>query len=446
MARPCVAVAYSGGRDSSALLHATLAAAKPLGIEVAALHVHHGLSPHADDWLAHCEKQCARWARLGRPLVFASFRALSRPVKGESVEAWARLIRYRALRRLAMEQGATVVLLAQHRRDQAETFLLQALRGAGPAGLASMPASIVREGITWARPWIGVPTEGITAYVARHRLKYIDDESNDDHRYGRSRLRHLVWPLISEAFPQAESAFCDAAKRAQEASECLAELAQQDLVPLVSGLNGLKVQPWQALSVARRSNVLRTWLKLCLGVSAPASLVARLMSELRPTGTARWPLANGELRLYRGVLQQVGIDSRPEARPALEKTLTVDQVGDFPLPGWGGHFQVTLVKERGVPLARLGRLELKPRQGAEQFQAGVGRPARSLKKQYQAAGIPPWDRQGPLLYSAGQLVYVPGLGIDARVLALPGQPQLKLQWLPAPELSKHPAGELQSDD
>jgi tRNA(Ile)-lysidine synthase len=166
-----LAVAYSGGRDSTALLHATARAAVGQGVEVLALHVHHGLSPFADDWLAHGQRQCARWAKLGFPVRFLSHRLQDGPARGESVEAWARQARYRALRQMAVDEGVSAVLLAHHQRDQAETLLLQALRGAGVAGLAGMPASIERDGITWMRPWLQQPRSAIDAYVREHRLR-----------------------------------------------------------------------------------------------------------------------------------------------------------------------------------------------------------------------------------------------------------------------------------
>ena len=433
----CVAVAYSGGRDSSALLHATLAAAKPLGIHVAALHVHHGLSPHADEWLAHCKAQCSRWARRGAPLSFACSRAFGGPAAGESVEAWARTVRYRALRGMALEQGASMVLLAHHRRDQAETFLLQAMRGAGAAGLACMPAQVVREGISWARPWLSRPRETIDAYVTRHRIKFVDDDSNDDLRYARNRLRREVWPALVGAFPHAEASLADSAQWAQEAQECLLELARQDLGRLAAGPDGLNVRAWMAMPHARKSNVLRFWLKRSSGHSAPNSLVTRLLAELRPEGKACWPLQGGQLRVYRGVLRLARGDNNggpddagvTSASPP-ELSLSVEGPGEFDLPGWGGRLQVTAADEQGVPLAWLGRLDVKPRSGAERFQAGLGRPPRSLKKQYQDQGVPAWERQGPLFYSGGQLIFVPGLGLDARVFALPGQAQVSLRWVP----------------
>ena len=429
---PRIAVAFSGGRDSTALLHATLAEATPLGIDVLALHVHHGLSPNADAWLAHCEDQCRRWGRRHPGLRFVAQCLTTRPSKGESVEAWARQARYRALRDMALAHDAALVLLAHHRRDQAETFLLQALRGAGVAGLSGMPRSVTRDGIEWQRPWLHQPREAIAAYVRRHRLKHIEDESNDDPRFARNRLRLRVWPALAGAFAQAEAALAATADWAQEAAAALQELAQIDLerVAVAQGLaQGLALGPWLMLSEARRSNVLRAWLKAQSGRAASASLVTRLMIEVPATRSARWSLEGGELRLHRGVLRFGAMVSGAPPGAPRETTLEVRRAGTFALPGWGGHLQFKRVADGGVPLSSLALIELKPRVGAEQFQAGIGRPPRSLKKQFQSAGVPAWERNGPLVYSGGQLVFVPGLGLDARAIGLPGRARVALQWL-----------------
>lgn len=425
--KPRVAVAYSGGRDSTALLHVTLVAAQAQGAEVFALHVHHGLNPHADDWLEACAAQCRRWARRGLPVQWVCERVATRPAAGDSVEAWARQVRYQALRTMALAHGVSLVLLGHHRRDQAETFLLQALRSAGAAGLAAMPRIVERDGIAWARPWLERPREEIEAYVRRHRLKHVDDDSNLDERFARNRLRHRVWPALTEAFPQAEAAFADAARRAHEAAACAEELAALDL-PALAGDGRLDVGRWRLLSPARRTNVLRAWLRLRLGSAPPATLVERLSHELDTARSARWPLEGGELRLYRGALQHD--TARPPVPAARETSLSVRAVGRHALPGWGGALEVARVKEGGVPLAWLARLELREREGGERFQAGIGRPPRSLKKQFQSAAVPAWAREGPLVYSGGQLVFVPGLGLDARVLGLPGQPLVTLHWRP----------------
>jgi tRNA(Ile)-lysidine synthase len=421
-----VAVAYSGGRDSTALLHATLKAAENLDLEVIALHVHHGLSPNADAWLAHCRARCARWTRAGRPVTFACARVTQAPAPGESVEAWARRVRYAALRELALAHGAELVLLGQHRRDQAETFLLQALRGAGPTGLAGMPRRATRDGITWARPWLDAPRSAIDAYLERHRLAHVDDESNDDARYARNRLRAKVWPALIDAFPDAEGALAVAATWAQEAAAGLAELAALDLERIASATE-LDVARWCTLSAARRSNALRAWLRRETG-SAPAPLVRRLLEELPNPRPARWPLADGELRVHRGRLVKAP-SSRPPSNAIGATTLAITRPGIYPMPGWGGALRATEVACGGAPVSSLLALELRPRTGGERFQVGPGRPPRSLKKQYQAGSLAAWQRGGPLVYSAGRLIFAPGLGIDARASARSGEPQMALEWL-----------------
>jgi len=408
-----VAVAYSGGRDSTALLHATLNASLEQGVEVLALHVHHGLSAQADAWLAQCELQCVRWKRRGLPVVFVSERLTTKPGHGDSVEAWARQARYRALRAMALANGASLVLLAHHRRDQAETFVLQALRSAGVAGLSGMPREVERDGITWIRPWLDVSRDDVEAYVRKHRLKHVDDDSNTDTRFARNRLRHDVWPALTAAFPQAESALAAAADWAQEAQSCLSELATADLAVMESD-KGLVLSKWRALSPPRRSNALRAWLRAKTGHAASSNLVLRLMIELEDKASATWPIERGSVRRHRGVLSFVANEPPTSQGVPRESQLSVTRVGSHPLPGWGGSLQVERVKEGGVPLAWLAHIELKAREGGEQFQAGMARPARSLKKQFQAAGVSPWERGGPLVYSGGQLVFVPGLGIDVK--------------------------------
>ena len=442
--QPLVAVACSGGRDSTALLHATLRAATPLGLGVLALHVHHGLMPEADTWQTRVRQQCQRWARQGAPLRFLSERLKSQPAPGQSIEAWAREQRYQALARMALAEGCDTVLLAHHRRDQAETFLLQALRGAGVAGLAAMPAAAERQGIHWLRPWLQQPRAAIDAYVQRHRLAHVEDGSNADARYARSRLRQQVWPALEAGFPQAEQVLADAAGWAQQATEALQELAGIDL-PRVTEGEALVVAAWAGLSPVRRSNALRAWLQSLTGSPAAASLVTRLLAELSPDGEAvgmptgevrHWPGPHGVLRLHQGRLCRLtepGGNAPPPrstqapAPPAVAR-LAIRRAGRYPLAAWGGTLEVRRVREGGVPLAWLAHAELRPRQGGEQFQAGLLRPLRSLKKQYQAAQIPAWLRDGPLVYSGGQLVFVPGLGMDARVIGLPGQGMVVLSW------------------
>jgi tRNA(Ile)-lysidine synthase len=431
--RGVVAVACSGGRDSTALLHATARAAKAQGLEVVALHVHHGLSQHADAWLSHIEQQCSAWRDAGLPVRLATRRLTSQPRRGDSVEAWARSARYEALAAMALEAGTDTVLLAHHQRDQAETFLLQALRGGGVAGLSAMPERALHSGITWLRPWLGQSSAAIAHYVRDHRLVHIEDDSNADARFFRNRLRLEVWPSLTAAFPQAEQALCDAARWAQQARRILVAVGTEDVLRCADE-RGLDLAAWAELDADRRVNALRVWLSGQGLRSVPSSLVQRLQHELVGRGPATWDVDGGTLRRYRGRLSCIagpgaaGKATAGAAPMAAESALSITRAGRYRLPGWQGELIARRVTEGGVPLAWLGHIELRQRQGGEQFQAGLGRPLRSLKKQYQAAGVPAWEREGPLVYSGGQLVFVPGLGLDARVIGLPGQAQLQLRW------------------
>jgi tRNA(Ile)-lysidine synthase len=443
MAAGCgpLAVAYSGGRDSTALLHATWRAAQARRQQtgqpcpVVALHIHHGLSAHADAWLAHCEAQCADWRAAGADLAFHAERLVQRPLAGDSVEAWARQQRYAALARLAQAAGCHSVLLAHHREDQAETFLLQALRGGGAAGLAAMPVRTVRDGVNWLRPWLRHPRAAIEAYVAQHGLRYIDDDSNTDPRYARNRLRLQVWPVLVEAFPQAATVLGEAARHAQDAADCLDALAAIDLAAVASDA-GLDVRAAEALGAPRWRNLLRRWLP-AQGVAARAGLIDRLVAELPGCDAGTWPTSHGarRLRLHRGRLHVTESASGDSGEGGALLAGTEEALPDlrgrtqWPMPAWGGVLTLQPTGEcSGLASERLRHLIARPRGGGEQFQRAPGTPPRSLKKQYQLAGVPAWQRHGPLLWEGDTLVFVPGLGVDARVWGAPDAPRVALDW------------------
>lgn len=406
-----VAVAFSGGLDSTALLHATARAAQ--GTRVVAFHVHHGLQPQADDWAAHCERTA-----LALGAGFACTRLSGAPAPGDSVEAWAREWRHRALHDMATAAGADLLLLAHHRQDQAETFLLQALRGAGLAGLAGMPKAQWRDGICWARPWLDQPRAAIRAYAEQHGLRWIEDPSNADPRYARNRLRQTLWP----AFSSAEPALAQAARWAQQALDLAAEVAAADLATLVDG-ERLDLVALSALSPARASNALRAW--LAPFTAAPASLIERLLAEWRPGATLSWPAPGGALHAYRDGLYWASESvSTPTAA-----TLDLSRPGLYPQAGWHGGWLVE-AGSPGIPAHRLAQLTQRDRAGGERFQRAPASMPRGLKKACQEAGLPPWRRGGPLLFDAqGGLIAVAGLGMDARAFADQDAPQLSLRWL-----------------
>jgi len=449
-----VAVAASGGRDSTALLHCTARAAARLGLQVHALHVHHGLMPEADAWQAHLHAQVRRWARSGLPVQLHATALAGPPPAGASVEAWARRERYAALAAMARAAGCDTVLLAHHRRDQAETVLLQLLRGGGPQGLAAMPQQAQRQGLTWLRPWLDQPREAVEAYLRRHRLRWIDDRSNAEPQWARSRLRAQVWGPLTAAFGDVEQALCAAAHRAAEAADCLHELAVMDAAVAVRAADAdLDVAAWGRLSPPRRANLLRHWVAQQTSRGCPESLLQRLLVELPQASGARWPAPGGELRHYRGWLEYRAESSARRGSPstalrgALDRlgnepeqggetpaipSLDLSRPGRHPLPDGLGDLLVSAVHSGGVAADRLRDLRLAPRGGGERFQRARGSTPRSLKKQFQQAGVPAWARDRPLVLAAdGSLLYVAGLGLDARQLAPPGVPQCAIDWLPA---------------
>lgn len=463
-----VAVATSGGRDSLALLHCAVRAGAPLGLKIVALHVHHGLQPQADEWQALVRRRALRWGAG-----FRATRLCGSPAAGDSVEAWARRERYRALSEMARAEGCVQVWLAHHRSDQAETFVLQALRGAGPAGLAAMPRSVWRDGLEWVRPWLHQPRSAIDAYVARHRLRAVDDPSNEQPRWARSRLRVAVWPALREAFPQAESALGEAAQRCWEAQQVLDEVGWQDLEALRAAAvqhghpDQLWLPAWQALPPGRRRLALRGWLAAVLPVAPAQSLLSRLSSEWDQRVVSTWPAPGGTVRRYRHFLAYTPArladpaDPADPARPAggpggggaaaglsapdapgatgrdgrdgppAAVGLTFPAPGRWPVPGWTGWLEVEPADGQGLAPGLLRQVEARARGGGERLALQPNATPRPLKKQFQALGVPAWQREGPLLWDRqGRLLFVPGLGVDARVWAPPGELQWRLRWCP----------------
>jgi tRNA(Ile)-lysidine synthase len=301
-----------------------------------------------------------------------------------------------------------------------------------------MPRIALRDGITWARPWLDQPREAIEAYVRRHRLRFVDDASNDDPRFARNRLRLEVWPALTRAFPDAESQLQAASRRASEAAACLQEIARADLA--AASIDGaLVIERWQALSPPRRTQLLREWLRGVCTPAAPESLVQRLAAELPGLHVARWPAPGGTLVLYRGQLRHEATLPLPvDALPSGQE-LDLSRPGRHALPQWGGTLVVRRVAAGGVATERLGAARLQPRAGGERFQFDASSLPRSLKKQYQAGAVPEAQRRGPLIYDGPTLLFVPGLGFDARCLAPAGADQRSLNWEPRSSGPRQPA-------
>ena len=258
----------SGGMDSVVLMHACVAVDLPL----TAIHVHHGLSPHAESWLSFCTDLCTR---LKVPLL--TERVTVNCAARTSREEEARRARYVAYEQHVPSGGS--LLLAHHVDDQAETILLQMLRGAGPAGWGGMAQAMPWRGRQLLRPFLGLPHVVLANYALSRQLKWIEDDSNADLRFKRNYLRHEVMPRLEKAFPAAAANLARAAAHAREAAQLAQTLARLDLQQ-VEYEKGLEIQPLLALGDARARSVLRCWLAK-FGVRAPSQRrLAELMRQL----------------------------------------------------------------------------------------------------------------------------------------------------------------------
>lgn len=264
-----LAVAYSGGADSTILL---IAAAQRWPGQVHAIHVHHGLQEAADDFEQHCRESCET---LGVPLHVKRVAAGNAP--GESPEDAARNARYQALARAAREAGLQAVLLGQHADDQVETLLLALSRGAGLPGLAAMPPVFQREGMVFVRPLLALSARVIREWVAQHGVPVVDDPTNTDTAFTRNRIRHLLLPALEQCFPQYRETFARSSRHAAQAQELLETVAAEDLARM-GGTPAITVL--QQLPRARQGNVLRHWLRTAHAASASAAQLEELLDQV----------------------------------------------------------------------------------------------------------------------------------------------------------------------
>jgi len=264
-----LAVAYSGGADSTALLHASQSCWPG---RVVSLHVHHGLQAAADGFAEHCRQVCDD---LSVPLHTAHVNA--RHAAGDSPEDAARKARYTALAELATAAGARDVLLAQHADDQVETLLLALSRGGGLPGLAAMPAHFERHGVCFHRPWLAVPAADIRRWVQDRALPFVDDPSNTNTAFTRNRIRQQVLPVLAEAFPQFRETFARSAQHAAQAQELLTALAVLDLA---HAGEPPAIQALQSLPANRQANLLRHWLKTRHQAMPSTAQMAALLQQV----------------------------------------------------------------------------------------------------------------------------------------------------------------------
>ena len=409
---PAWHVAFSGGLDSTVLLH-LLASTEHLP-PLNAIHVHHGLQATADAWPSHCQSICDR---LGVPL--RVMRVQVQP--GASLERAARDARYQAF---AEGVGAGEVLLTgQHRDDQAETLLFRLLRGAGVRGLAAMPLHRDLAAGHLVRPLLAVSRAELQAYAHEHQLTWIDDPSNADPRFSRNYLRHRVFPVLTERWPQAVSSLARTAEHLSEAQGLLDELAQMDLhaadqpssfpwLPLPS----LALAPLRELSDARQRNVMRYWLAPLTRLPDSDHWASWYsLRDAKRDAQPLWRLADGELHRCAERIWWV-----PAAWSEFSDTALSWPHPQNPLqlPGNGQLYFSANAPE--------GPLSIGYRQGGEVMEVS-GRGRRDLKRLLNESAVPGFIRgRLPLLYQGSRLLAVANL---ARASTGQGD-DWQLHWAP----------------
>jgi len=416
--RSSILVGLSGGVDSVLLLHLLHQLAPRYSWQLSALHVHHGLSPNADDWADFCARLCAN---LNIPLHIE--RVDIAPLRAQGIEAAARQLRHAAFSR----QDCDFVALAHHADDQVETLLLQLLRGAGVRGASAMPilSQSKRPVLSGGSPKIVRPLlhctrREILDYAAAHHLEWIEDESNADDSYPRNFLRHQLLPLLGEKFPAYRETLARSTQHFAEAGVLLDDLARLDAPGLFpAGGRGVKcrleVPRLQSLSLPRAKNLLRYFL---YQLGAPMPQAVRLDDMLhqlcaaRPDASVCITCGGWQVRRYQGWVY---------ALPALgefdrQQSLTWQGEAELAWPALHSRVLFNKFKGQGISLARLqGKpVTLRLRCGGETLRPSLNSATRTLKNLLQEHRVPPWQRdRWPLLYCGEELVCVPGVAIAA---------------------------------
>jgi tRNA(Ile)-lysidine synthase len=415
-------LAFSGGLDSTVLLHLLVRAR--LHVPLKAVHVHHGLQAAADRWVTHCRRVCRQ---LAVPLTVR--RVAPRRGPRRSLEAEARAVRYDALR--AMMRPGDVLLTAHQLDDQAETLLLQLLRGAGPRGLAAMPAVAEFPPGLHARPLLACARAELEAYARTHRLGWVEDPSNRDHVYARNYLRHEILPRLRVRWPQAGQLLSRSAALCAEAAALLDAQAEEDLEWCAGEAAGsLMIPALLQLTPARRRNLLRAWLgwlDLPLPEARHLHRLDREVLQAAPDAMPRFAWPGAELRRYRERLFAMPPLAAPAAgwqarwRPG-DKAL---QLPD------GSRLEARTAQTPGALRSprRHESVSLRLARAGERLRLPGRRGHSALKTLCQAAGIPPWLRPRlPVLLYDGRVAAIADRWVAAEFAAQSGERGWRLRW------------------
>ncbi|STB68423.1 tRNA(Ile)-lysidine synthase [Citrobacter freundii] len=415
-----ILVAFSGGLDSTVLLHQlVLWRAKNPEVALRAIHIHHGLSPQADNWVQHCESVCAQWLV---PLVVERVHLED---DGLGIEAQARRVRYQAFAQTLLP--GEVLMTAQHLDDQCETFLLALKRGSGPAGLSAMGESSPFAGTQLIRPLLAQTREALEAWARQHELRWIEDESNQDDAYDRNFLRLRVTPLLQQRWPHFAQAVARSAALCAEQESLLDELLANDLADCVTAQGTLLLAPLMMMSSVRRAALLRRWLARLNAPMPSRDGLERIWQEValaREDASPCFRLGEYEVRRYQSQLWWVkSVDGQSE-------TVIPWSCRETPLTLPAGLGSVQLISAGELRMPQAGEA-VSIRFKAPGVLHIVGRNGgRKLKKIWQEQGIPPWRRDTtPLLFYGETLIAAAGVFVTREGAAV-DEEGMSLIWHP----------------
>lgn len=402
-------VAFSGGVDSSVLLHLAVQLSKQYsGPPVAAIHIHHGLSEHANAWQAHCRAHCEA---LGVTFLTENVQL---DMAGKGIEAAARDVRYQSFKKhLARNE---VLLLGHNQNDQAETVLFRLFRSAGVQGLAAIrPNRAIGSG-QLLRPLLNISRDNIEHYAKEQAIGFVHDDSNDSVIFDRNFIRHQVLPAINQRWPQSVSAISRSAEYMAEAATLIDELAAQDLAACSDAGKTLALPKVIQLSPSRQNNLLRFWLGQ-YGLRPSAPQLAQVKQQFLNNNVEASPeikLDGWQLNRY-----QASLYCEPEYNlpPVLPKQWQFSQVLNV-----SEHILLSAeaIPSGGLNLA--GLIDLSFERGSIRFHPKGRGHSNSLKKLMREYKILPWHRHAiPQLLINGELVAVPGVGINERFQAKTGE-------------------------
>jgi len=416
-------VAFSGGIDSTVLLHALVTSNSE--IPLLAMHIDHGMQDESESWDSHC-KNVATELNVD----YLSRKVIVSDAHENGPEAAARQARYTAL--LNEVQDRDCLLSGHHENDQAETLLLNLMRGSGPAGLAGIGARQAFGRGLLLRPLLGIPLQEITDYANEHSLSWIDDPSNVDTRFDRNFLRSEIVPKLAARWPAVSNRLRRSAELVGEASELLNELAEIDLEACGSR-DRLDIVAVTGLSHARQRNLLRRAVRLCGLPPPPATRLYQIINELIPAREDGQPLvawSGAEVRRYRGQLYIMAELSETHELPPGKLQFRGDELALG--PGLGS-IALTKISAGGVDPALVDSgLSIRFRRGGEEIRIDGEGVTRKLKKLLQEAGILPWMRDRiPLVFAGETLVAIGDLWVSADHVADNG---FAIAWRDKPPL------------